>query len=151
MVDTAKKTAFNGHMFQLGRERAMSLSKFGVAVREFRRSLEVTLSSMATALGTSPAFLSAMETGRSKIPMEWVDKISSYFESAGLEVNRSKLKASACEDNQSVSLAGLPAHHRMLIAGFANSDLNQEQLAKLGRLLIEIHGEDAENDKRKQS
>jgi transcriptional regulator with XRE-family HTH domain len=119
----------------------MSLSKFGVTVREFRRSLGVTLSSMASALDTSPAFLSAMETGRSKIPMEWVDKISSYFETSGLSVNRSKLKASACEDNESVSLQGLPPHHRMLIAGFANSDLNQEQLAKLGRLLSEIHGE----------
>jgi hypothetical protein len=106
---------------------------------------------MATALDTSPAFLSAMETGRSKIPMEWVEKISSYFESLGITVNRSKLKASACEDNESVSLIGLPAHHRMLIAGFANSDLNQEQLAKLGRLLSEIHGEAADHDERKQS
>lgn len=124
----------------------MSLSKFGVTVREFRRSLGVTLSSMASALDTSPAFLSAMETGRSKIPMEWVDKISSYFETSGLNVNRPKLKASACEDNESVSLQGLPPHHRMLIAGFANSDLNQEQLAKLGRLLSEIHGETTDDD-----
>jgi transcriptional regulator with XRE-family HTH domain len=127
----------------------MSLSKFGVTVREFRRSLGVTLSSMASALDTSPAFLSAMETGRSKIPMEWVDKISGYFEKSGLDVNRSKLKASACEDNESVSLQGLPPHHRMLIAGFANSDLNQEQLAKLGRLLSEIHGETTDDDGRK--
>ncbi|NVZ95251.1 helix-turn-helix transcriptional regulator [Pseudomonas sp. D6002] len=127
----------------------MSLSKFGVRVREFRRSLGVTLSSMATALDTSPAFLSAMETGRSKIPMEWVDKISSYFEKSGMSVNRATLKASACEDNESVSLVGLPPHHRMLIAGFANSDLNQEQLAKLGRLLSEIHGETTDHDGRK--
>lgn len=151
MLDGNDPLRLNGLKFQQDRERAMSLSKFGVAVREFRRSLQLTLSSMAAALDTSPAFLSAMETGRSKIPMEWVDKISSYFEAAGLHVNRSQLKARACEDNESVSLVGLPAHHRMLIAGFANSDLNQEQLAKLGRLLSEIHGEDADNDERKPS
>lgn len=150
MVDDGRRLCFNHLRFQqAGRERTMSLSKFGVTVREFRRSLGVTLSSMAAALDTSPAFLSAMETGRSKIPMDWVDKISGFFEKSGLSVNRAKLKASACEDNESVSLEGLPPHHRMLIAGFANSDLNQEQLAKLGRLLSEIHGETTDDDGRK--
>lgn len=124
----------------------MSLSKFGVTVREYRRTLEVTLSSMATALNTSPAFLSAMETGRSKIPMDWVEKIAAYFEKSGISVNRQKLKAIACEDNDSVSLEGLPPHHKMLIAGFANSDLNQEQLSKLGKLLADIYGEKPKND-----
>ncbi len=124
----------------------MSLSKFGVTVREYRRTLEVTLSSMATALNTSPAFLSAMETGRSKIPMDWVEKIAAYFEKSGISVNRQKLKAIACEDNDSVSLEGLPPHHKMLIAGFANSDLNQEQLTKLGKLLADIYGEKPKND-----
>jgi transcriptional regulator with XRE-family HTH domain len=127
----------------------MALSKFGATVREYRRSLEITLSVMAAKLDTSPAFLSAMETGRSKIPMEWVEKIASFFEQAGKQVNRAKLKASACEDNESVSLEGLPPHHKMLIAGFANSDLNHEQLTKLGRLLSEIHGENADDDNRK--
>ncbi|HBN8920219.1 TPA: helix-turn-helix transcriptional regulator, partial [Pseudomonas aeruginosa] len=56
----------------------MSLTKFGIAVREYRRQLGLTLSTMAASLSTSPAFLSAMETGRSKIPMEWVEKISEY-------------------------------------------------------------------------
>lgn len=37
-------------------------------------------------------------------------------------------------------------HHKMLIAGFANSDLNQEQLSKLGTLLSEIYGEKIKND-----
>ncbi|UVM07079.1 helix-turn-helix domain-containing protein [Pseudomonas laurylsulfatiphila] len=124
----------------------MSLSKFGVTVREYRRVLNITLSSMATSLNTSPAFLSAMETGRSKIPMDWVEKIATYFEKSGMDVSRQKLKAMACEDNDSVSLEGLPPHHKMLIAGFANSDLNQEQLTKLGKLLADIYGESPKND-----
>lgn len=124
----------------------MSLTKFGTAVREYRRQLGVTLSTMAATLGASPAFLSAMETGRSKIPMEWVEKIASYFAAQGKEVSVRQLKAMACESNDSVSLEGLPPHHKMLIAGFANSDLNQEQLTKLGRLLSEIYGETQKND-----
>jgi len=124
----------------------MSLTKFGTAVREYRRHLGLTLSNMATALGTSPAFLSAMETGRSKVPMEWVEKIASYFNAKGEHVQVNRLKAMACESNESVSLEGLPAHHKMLIAGFANSDLDQEQLTKLGTLLSEIYGEKCKDD-----
>ncbi|MFO1713656.1 helix-turn-helix transcriptional regulator [Pseudomonas aeruginosa] len=77
----------------------MSLTKFGTAVREYRRQLGLTLSSMATALSTSPAFLSAMETGRSKVPMEWVEKIASYFVAQGKDVQLNRLKAMACESN----------------------------------------------------
>ncbi|MCY1545842.1 hypothetical protein D9M68_818020 [compost metagenome] len=124
----------------------MSLTKFGTAVREYRRQLGLTLSTMAAALGTSPAFLSSMETGRSKIPMDWVEKIAVYFSTQGKAVHLQQLKAMACESNESVSLEGLPPHHKMLIAGFANSDLNQEQLAKLGKLLSEVYGEKTKDD-----
>ena len=127
-------------------EIVMSLTKFGTAVREYRRQLGLTLSTMAAALGTSSAFLSAMETGRSKVPMEWAEKIGSYFSSQGKSIQIDRLKAMACESNDSVSLEGLPPHHKMLIAGFANSDLNQEQLAKLGKLLSEIYGEKPKDD-----
>jgi len=124
----------------------MSLTKFGKVVREYRRELGVTLSTMASALDASPAFLSAMETGRNKVPMDWVMKIASYFNSKGAKVDARWLRVLACESNETVSLEGLPAHHRMLIAGFANSDLNQEQLTRLGNVLSEIYGEKIQDD-----
>lgn len=124
----------------------MSLTKFGKVVREYRRDLKVTLSAMASALDASPAFLSAMETGRNKVPMDWVMRISNYFKSMGADVDAKWLKVLACESNETVSLEGLPAHHRMLIAGFANSDLNQEQLTRLGNVLSEIYGEKIKDD-----
>lgn len=124
----------------------MSLTKFGTAIREYRRHLNLTLSVMAADLQTSPAFLSAMETGRSKVPMDWVEKIADFFRTKSLAVDTSRLKALACESNDSVSLEGLPPYHKTLIAGFANSDLNQEQLMKLGNLLSEIYGEKSQDD-----
>ncbi|MCY1460286.1 hypothetical protein D9M71_778350 [compost metagenome] len=78
--------------------------------------------------------------------MEWVEKIAAFFSTQGQEVSVRQLKAFACESNDSVSLEGLPPHHKMLIAGFANSDLNQEQLTKLGKLLSEIYGEKPKDD-----
>lgn len=124
----------------------MSLSKFGAKVREYRRAYSVTLSTMASSLGASTAFLSAMETGRSKIPMDWVEKIANYFGEFGEKINVAELKAIACDDNEAVSLEGLRPQHRMLVAGFANSDLNQEQLTRLGRLLGEIYEENADDN-----
>ena len=123
----------------------MSLTKFGAAIRESRRNLDLTLSTMATALHTSPAFLSAMETGRSKVPMDWVERIAGYFQQKGQVLDLNWLKILASESNESVSLAGLPPYHKMLIAGFANSELNQQQLTKLGELLSEIYGEKAKD------
>ena len=58
----------------------MGLTKFGEAVREARRQTKQTLLTMAKALDTSPAFLSAIETGRSKVPMDFVEKAESFFE-----------------------------------------------------------------------
>lgn len=125
----------------------MSLTKFGKVVREKRRILKVTLSKMATDLNASPAFLSAMETGRNKVPTEWVSRIANYFKASGADVDEQWLKVLACESNESVSLDGLPPHHKMLVAGFANSDLNQEQLRRLGEVLQEIYGEKIADDK----
>ena len=125
----------------------MSLTKFGTEIRDFRRTLNLTLSVMATALKTSPAFLSAMETGRSKVPMEWVEKIADYLRSQGLHIETNRLKALACESNDSVSLERLPPQHKTLIAGFANSDMTQEQLTRLGNLLADIYAENPKNDK----
>lgn len=124
----------------------MSLTKFGIAIREYRRDLNLTLSVMAADLQTSPAFLSAMETGRSKVPMDWVEKIANFFRTKNLSVDAQQLKALACESNESISLEGLPPYHKTLIAGFANSDLNQEQLTRIGNLLSEIYGENPQDD-----
>ncbi len=70
----------------------MSLTKFGKTVREFRRQAKLTLMVMATELSTSPAFLSAMETGRRRIPEDWVSKIANYFDEKGLDVDFAEIK-----------------------------------------------------------
>jgi len=124
----------------------MSLTKFGTQVREYRHTLNMTLTTMAAGLSTSSSFLSSMETGRTKIPMEWVEKIASFFIGQGLKASVGAMKALACEDNESVCLEGLPPHQKMLVAGFANSDFNHEQLMRLGKLLADIHGENTKDD-----
>lgn len=119
----------------------MSLSKFGKVIRELRRNAELTLMAMAADLNTSPAFLSAMETGRRKIPEDWVLKLTDYFNEKGIYVDENRLKQLAYIANESVPLDALPIQHQMMVAGFASSYLNQEQLQKFAELLEEIYKE----------
>lgn len=111
----------------------MGLTDFGKAVRKARLDTEETLSTMAESLGVSPAFLSAMETGRKKIPEEWVVKIHKFFTDRGVNIER--LGEFADISNQTVSLAGCDPQKQMLIAGFARSNLDPETLAKLAKLI----------------
>lgn len=124
----------------------MTISKFGAKVRELRRLLNLTLMQMARDLETSPAFLSAMETGRSKIPVEWAGKIAAYFNGQGQPITEQSLKRLAYETNESVPLDGLPAFQKRMIAGFASSDLNHEQLAKLRGLFEDIYGKEGDDE-----
>ena len=43
--------------------------------------------------------------------------------------------------NENAPLNGLSLQHQMLVAGFANSDFNQEQLQRFADLLANIHSE----------
>lgn len=114
----------------------MRLTSFGKTVREARRDLGDTLMTMATALKTSPAFLSAVETGRNKVPADLVTKIDQFFKERGKNIPN--LKQLAIASNESAPLDGLSYQHKMLMAGFASSDLNKEQLDRFAELLKDI-------------
>ncbi|MDO1508838.1 MULTISPECIES: helix-turn-helix domain-containing protein [unclassified Neisseria] len=122
----------------------MGLTQFGAAVREARRQTKQTLQTMATALGTSPAFLSAIETGRSKVPMDFVEKVEDFFKNLNQPV--ADLKQKAMVSNENVSLSGLSLQQQMLVAGFASSEFSKEQLEKFAELLRTIHKDPQKED-----
>tara|TARA_R110001583_G_scaffold195554_1_gene376080 strand:+ start:8426 stop:8791 length:366 start_codon:yes stop_codon:yes gene_type:complete len=111
----------------------MKITEFGKVVRKARVDAEVSLIEMANDLKVSSAFLSGMETGRKKVTEEWVSKIKEFFASHGMALPH--LAESADVSNKSVSLEGLSPAHQMLIAGFARTSLNQEELDNLKALL----------------
>jgi XRE family transcriptional regulator len=119
----------------------MGLTKFGEVVRAARRQTNQTLQTMAAQLGTSAAFLSAMETGRSKVPMEFVGKIENFFANLGYPIEECELKKQAMVSNENVSLSGLSLQQQMLVAGFASSEFNKDQLDKFAELLRTINEE----------
>lgn len=111
----------------------MGLTEFGKAVRKARIDANVTLGSMADTLEVTAAFLSALETGRKKIPADMVGKIAKFFKSKGIVIPQLDTLASVA--NKSVSLEGLNHRQQMLVAGFARSSLDAETLQKLAKLL----------------
>lgn len=111
----------------------MGLTDFGKTVRKARLDTDETLATMAESLGISPAFLSALETGRKNISEEWVKKITNFFRDKGVEVK--KLGEFADISNKNISLAGCDPQKQMLIAGFARSNLDADTLAEFARLL----------------
>lgn len=117
------------------------LNDFGKKVRKARIDADVTMQEMAQDLGTTASFLSAMETGRKRIPAEWVGAIGRYFTGKGVVVT--DLGPAADVSNNAVSLDGLTREHQMLVAGFArvqSSSLSAEDVVAFKSLLEGIQG-----------
>ncbi|QJF18294.1 helix-turn-helix domain-containing protein [Phytobacter diazotrophicus] len=115
----------------------MALTEFGKAVRKARIDTGYTLLTMAKALGTTPAFLSGLETGSKKIPSKWVFAINNLL--AEHDYYISDLDVLANISNESVPIEGLPKQQQMLVAGFAKSEFTHDELKKFAQLLAEIN------------
>ncbi|MDT7514692.1 XRE family transcriptional regulator [Rhodoferax mekongensis] len=112
----------------------MALTDFGRAVRIARLTTDETLLSMSDALGCTPSFLSAIETGKKKVPMSLVESIESFFKKKNYLFPQN-LRDLAAVSNKEVSVEGLSLQQQMLVAGFARSPMNAEQLERLAELL----------------
>ncbi|WP_259454848.1 helix-turn-helix domain-containing protein, partial [Moraxella catarrhalis] len=118
-------------------DKAMAVTQFGRAVRHARHHTNETLMTMAQALGVSVSFLSAVETGRSKVPNDLVVKISDFFSSKGYRFEEN-LEQLAQISNGSVAIDKLDYQHQMMVAGFASSTYSKEELDRICELLTKI-------------
>lgn len=116
----------------------MAVTNFGRAVRKARQETNDTLMTMSKGLNKSVAFLSAIETGRTKIPLDLIPKIENFFNDKGY-VFKEDLNIVASVANENIPIDGLSYQHQMMVAGFANSSFNREDLDKICGLLEEIN------------
>jgi transcriptional regulator with XRE-family HTH domain len=79
----------------------MNYTPFGKFLKIFRIKRNEFLKDMAQKLGVSAAFLSAVETGKKKIPEDWIEKIVNLYKLGGSE--KDELILSFEETNQSIS------------------------------------------------
>ena len=78
------------------------ISKFGIELRKFRATKGESLRQMASKLGISAAFLSAMEVGRKPIPTDYAKRIKDLYDLS--EEDYTNLYNSIMETNQHVEI-----------------------------------------------
>lgn len=109
------------------------LTEFGKALRKIRIDRQELLKDMSDALGVSTAYLSAVETGKRRIPIEWVERISGIYSLSSAA--KSDLQAAA--DNSAldvkISLDGASPVKRDAVLTFARAldGLSDEELTKI--------------------
>lgn len=96
------------------------------SIGEFLRKLRITrdgilLKNMATDLGVSSSFLSAIESGKKKFPSEWFAKIQEIYSLNDDELK--DLKEAVAETNRMVeiNLEDLPMSSQKLAISFARN------------------------------
>ena len=115
----------------------MAVTGFGRAVRKARLATNDTLATMAKGIGKSVAFISAIETGRSKVPMDYILLVEDFFAKKNY-IFPENLWMLASVDNKNIPIDHLDYQQQMLVAGFANSPFSAEELKQIGDFLTEI-------------
>jgi HTH-type transcriptional regulator, competence development regulator len=75
------------------------LTLFGKFCRKLRIDHSELLKDMATKLGVTSSYLSAVENGKRKVPQDWVGKISTLY---SLNSDEQKELSQAAQDSQKV-------------------------------------------------
>ncbi len=118
------------------------LTAMGKELRKLRIDLGVTLVQMAEVMGVSATMLSAVETGKKKVPGDFVDRIVVAY--PALQEKREALLSLANLSNGEVvvSLASASAEDAELATELAQrfGELSDEDKALLRRLLRQMAG-----------
>ena len=115
------------------------LTEFGKILRKIRIDNQELLKDMAKKLGVSSAYLSAVETGKRKVPNGWVTKVANLY--ALDEESKDELEL-ACERSAQevkISLAKATGLQREAALSFAKAleGLDDQKLRKIMEVVDE--------------
>lgn len=113
------------------------LTRFGKEVRKLRIEKGVTLKQMATALGKTSAYLSAVETGRKNLPDQLVNDVANYFDLADDGIQLLKRAAELSHNVVNIPMNGVSEPKREVATAFARQfpTLSDETLSQIRSLL----------------
>jgi Zn-dependent peptidase ImmA (M78 family)/transcriptional regulator with XRE-family HTH domain len=114
----------------------MALTPFGIALRKLRLDKGMRLLDLASLLGLSTAFVSAIETGRKPIPDGYVLKVSRAMALTTDEL--SGLRKAADRTRSVVKIEKLPEDQRELVAAFARrlDKVPADMIAELKKIVL---------------
>lgn len=114
----------------------MQLTEYGKLVRKGRIEANCTMSQMAFELGVAASYLSAIESGKKRVPVPFVDRVVAYFHAKGIEISR--LHEAAFVANKQVPIDGLPIEQQYFIAQLARVNLSVNHIDSLTELLTNL-------------
>jgi transcriptional regulator with XRE-family HTH domain len=97
----------------------MKLTPFGETVRLLRMRHDVSMKSMAEAMGISSSYLSGIEYGEKTLADKYVDAALRFFKGVASDADMQSLRQAAERSKEVVNVAGLQPDARSLVAAFA--------------------------------
>ncbi len=114
------------------------MTPFGEAMRELRRKKGVTQKEMATALGVSQAYLSALEHGNRSAPsFDFIQRVAGYFNIIWDDLEDLMRVAGLSHPRVVIDTSGLDAAYTALANRLAREirNLDRETLAAIDAVL----------------
>ena len=126
------------------------LTEFGKALRKIRIDRQQLLRDMADRLGVSSAYLSAVETGKRRIPQDWVSKIASIYSLSCEEQADLQSAADNSVFDVTISLVNASEQKRNAVLSFARAldGLNDEDLK---RIMASMKGKEEKRGNRQRA
>lgn len=114
-----------------------NLTPFGKAVRKLRLDRDEILKDMAEKLDVSPSFLSAVETGKKKIPDEMLQELATHYQLKKNGLADLRRLAQESQQQFKLNVSKTKKETRGLVAAFARkfTELDQKQIDKILRVL----------------
>ena len=119
------------------------LTSAGRFLRKLRIDEGEILRDMATKLGVLPAFLSAVENGKKRVPEAWTAKLEKLYSLAPEQIAELKDVIAESSDTIELNIRNASKENRQLAVSFARQfdTLDEETAQKLFRILKK-HKED---------
>jgi Helix-turn-helix domain/IrrE N-terminal-like domain len=116
------------------------LTPFGQVLRKLRIDKNLTLQELSKLIGNTPAFISAVETGRKPIPDAFVLLVTRAMDLNAAQIQ--ELRKSADRTRKEIRVEGLSGENRELVAAFARGldNYSAEQLEKIKKLILKSAG-----------
>jgi transcriptional regulator with XRE-family HTH domain len=118
------------------------LTPFGIAIRKLRLDKGMRLLDLASKLGLSIAFISAVETGRKPIPDGYAKAIARAMDLTAAEIR--ELRRAVDRTRKEVRVEGLPEEQRELVAAFARrlDELPRDLMAQIKKVVLKSSSEE---------
>lgn len=112
------------------------MTRLGIVLRKIRLEKQELLKDMAAKLDVSSAFLSAIETGKKKVPANFVDKVCRVYNLDESDRNELTLAADMSMQEMKINLADAsPAQHQVALSfAKALNNLTDEDISEIMRV-----------------